>query len=121
MKADRSIVVSIDDIEGYQLGDRKTGTFRIIKDVLQSRNLRVHLGTFPVGQASSRHVHPYSEEICYIIRGQGKVTIGREIKQYCSNALIFIPPGVHHQYSNIGKDELVLIAVYSPPTEMPKE
>lgn len=114
-------VISLDDIEGYHLGDKKTDTLRTIKNVLHSNNMRVHQGIFPAKQASSKHSHPYSEEMCYIIRGQGEVTIGEETRQLGSNIVVFIPPGIPHIYRNTGEKEMILIAVYSPPTDIPSK
>ncbi|RLI36939.1 cupin domain-containing protein [Candidatus Bathyarchaeota archaeon] len=114
-------VINIDDIEGYMLGDEKTGTLRRIKTVFTSKNMRVHVGIFPPKQASSRHSHPNSEEIVYVVKGRGKVTAGDETREYGPNTLIFIPVGVPHQYFNTGDGEMVLLAIYSPPTELPSK
>jgi quercetin dioxygenase-like cupin family protein len=83
--------------------------------------MKVHQGIFPVGQASSKHSHLDSEEICFIIKGQGEVTIGEKTIKYGANSLVFIPPGIPHQYRNTEKEEMMLLAIYSPPTELPKK
>ena len=114
-------VISIDNLKGYQVGDEKIGTLRMIKDVLQSKNMKVHQAIFPSKHASSQHSHPESEEICYVAKGRGEVIIGEETKQYGPNSLVFVPSGILHQYRNTGKEEMILIAIYSPPTENPKK
>ena len=94
---------------------------RKIKDLLVTKNMTTHLGIIPPGQASSEHVHPNSEEICYIVKGKGSVTAGGETKSYGSNYLVYIPPGVPHQYRGEGNGDLILFCVYSPPAEVPKK
>jgi len=114
-------LIAIDDIDGYKLGDASTNTLRSIRDLLESQNMRVHQGVFPPGQACSQHSHANSEEICYIVKGNGELTVGEKIMKYGPNTLVFIPPGVPHIYRNTGESEMVLIAVYSPPGQIPKK
>ena len=95
-------------------------TYRYLKLVYTSKNMRVHVGIFPPLQASSEHSHPNSEEICYILKGEGEVKCGNKVEKYKANYIVFIPPGELHQYKNTSdKEEMVLIAFYSPPTELP--
>jgi len=92
-----------------------------LKDLLVTKNMTTHLGIIPPRQASSKHVHPKSEEICYIIKGEGSVTADGETKSYGPNYLVYIPPGVSHQYKSKGNEDLTLFCVYSPPAEVPKK
>ena len=118
---ERVFVVDGDEIEPIQLGDESSGTKRFVKVLATSKNMKVHMGIFPPGQASSRHSHPESEEIVFIVKGKGKVFTDHGTFEYKENSVVFIPPGVSHQYKNTGDDEMILIAIYSPPTELPSK
>lgn len=120
-----SKVINIDEIKG-----RVTtipGTIRTLKDVLVTENTTTHLGIIPPGQVTSRHNHPNSEELVYVVQGKGNVTIGKEEKpedetmDYSQNFLVYIPKRLYHQYRNLGDGNLILFVVYSPPGEVPKK
>lgn len=112
-------VIDVDKIEGRKIA--VPGMTRVIKDILISKNTTTHLGIIPPGQSSSRHNHPKSEEIVYVVKGEGWVEAGGEKKNYKANHLVFIEPGVYHQYKNTGKSDLLLFVVYSPPAGVPKK
>lgn len=112
-------VIDVDEVKGRKI--TVPGMTRVLKDILVTENMTTHLGIIPPGQSSSRHVHPKSEEIVYVVEGEGWVAAGREKKNYKTNHLVFIEPGVYHQYKNTGKKGLLLFVVYSPPAEVPKK
>jgi len=112
-------VLNIDKVEGRKI--TIPGMTRILKDLLVSKNMTTHLGIIPPGQASSRHVHPESEEMTYVVKGKGWVEAGGEKKDYEANHLIYVEPGIYHQYKNTGNSDLILFVVYSPPAEVPKK
>jgi len=94
---------------------------RVLKDILVTKYMTTHLGIIPPGQASSEHSHPGSEEIIYVVKGEGSVTAGGETKGYRANHLVYIPEGVPHQHRSTGNEDLILFVVYSPPAEVPKK
>ena len=55
------------ELEGFQ---------RTVTKLLETARMTVHVATFDPQQAGSRHVHPNSEEVTYIISGAGSVTVG---------------------------------------------
>ena len=113
-------VINIEKVEGIRKGNASDGTIRIIKSIYESKNMAVHLATFPPGNSSTKHVHPESEEICLVIKGNGEVIADGETAKFSANTLVYIPAGVSHQYKSLGDDEMVLFVVYSPPTELPR-
>ncbi|MFN3648701.1 MAG: cupin domain-containing protein [Armatimonadota bacterium] len=75
------------------------------------------------GQGHLRHNHPGSEEILFIIRGEGEQMVetaleenGGEPRFFSVKAgdLVHIPASVFHQTVNTGAETLELLAVYSP-------
>jgi oxalate decarboxylase/phosphoglucose isomerase-like protein (cupin superfamily) len=75
------------------------------------------------GQGHLRHNHPGSEEILFIIRGEGEQMVETDVEekggtpeffQVGAGDLVHIPASVFHQTINTGSETLELLAVYSP-------
>ena len=71
--------------------------------------------TVPPGAETEAHFHPQTEEIYYVLRGQGLMTLGEERKTVGPGDGILIPPGSPHRIRNIGEDPLVFLCCCSPP------
>lgn len=67
------------------------------------------------GKGHDRHTHPASDEILYVIRGEGKQEVADEIRDISTGEMVFIPEGVEHGTVNTGWEPLLLLAVYGPP------
>ena len=70
------------------------------------------------GKGHVRHNHPGTEEILYVVSGQGRQMIdinGEQWEPVTAGHLIHIPAGVFHSTVNTCWEQLKLIAVYSPP------
>src|ERR1700761_8730728 len=70
------------------------------------------------GKGHARHNHPGTEEILYVISGQGKQMIdidGEQWEAVSAGDMIHIPADIFHSTINTGWEPLKLIAVYSPP------
>ncbi len=84
--------------------------------------------TVPPGQGHARHNHPGSEEIIFILTGEGEQMVEDEdgkpdtetVRAGCS---VFIPESRFHSTLNTGEGEMRIFVVYSPagPEELLKE
>jgi len=54
------------------------------------------------------------EEIYFIIEGTGEMCLGHERQTVTAGQAVFIPSGVFHQLTNIGKTPLRMIYCYGP-------
>lgn len=70
--------------------------------------------TIRPGRTTHRHRHTRTEEIYYILRGQGRMTVDNETQPVCGGDAILIPPGAWHRITNTGRDDLVLLCCCSP-------
>lgn len=73
----------------------------------------------PSGQGHTRHNHPGSEEIIFVISGEGEQMIedpeGNPVTQQVrAGCTIFVPDGRFHSTLNTGQDPMQLFVVYSP-------
>jgi mannose-6-phosphate isomerase-like protein (cupin superfamily) len=98
----------------------------VTKDKSTIREL-FHPGTSPVegvsvaeatvdpGRHTEPHRHLQSQEIYYILEGDGEMRLGDEtfdVKRYDA---ILIPPGTPHCVKNSGKSALRMLCVCTPP------
>lgn len=67
------------------------------------------------GKGHERHTHPESDEILYVIRGEGEQEIADETRHISTGEMVFVPEGVEHGTKNTGWEPLLLLAVYAPP------
>lgn len=83
-----------------------------------------HMGAvslfFNPGQGHARHNHPASEQLIFVIGGEGVMMIedeaGRPVETPIGpGSLVTIPRGAFHSTSNTGWEPLRILAVYSPP------
>lgn len=54
------------------------------------------------------------EEIYFIVEGRGEMCLGEERQTVEGGQLVWIPPGVFHQLTNIGDTPLVMVYCYGP-------
>ncbi len=69
------------------------------------------------GAMTRRHRHTRTEEIYYIVEGEGLMELERETFSVKPGDAIGIPPGTPHQIKNTGKKDLVLLCCCAPPYE----
>ena len=87
---------------------RVTGTDRFTMGVVLLQPGKGHL----------RHNHPGTEEILYVVSGQGNQMIdidGEQWEPISAGDLVHIPADIFHSTVNTGWEPLKLIAIYSPP------
>jgi mannose-6-phosphate isomerase-like protein (cupin superfamily) len=71
----------------------------------------------PPGAATTPHYHPQTEEIYYILRGQGLMQIDAQRRQVGPGDAIGIPPGSKHQITNTGDETLLFLCCCAPAYE----
>jgi oxalate decarboxylase/phosphoglucose isomerase-like protein (cupin superfamily) len=67
------------------------------------------------GKGHERHNHPGSEEIIYVVSGQGEQMVDdRPPVKVGPGSSIYIPADVYHSTLNTGRETMMLAVVYSP-------
>jgi oxalate decarboxylase/phosphoglucose isomerase-like protein (cupin superfamily) len=67
------------------------------------------------GRGHDRHNHPESEEILYVLSGEGKQMLDdREPFDVKPGDTIYVPTGVFHSTRNTGWEPMRLLALYNP-------
>ncbi|MEY7848109.1 cupin domain-containing protein [Natrarchaeobius sp. A-rgal3] len=67
------------------------------------------------GKGHDLHTHPDSEEVLYIISGEGEQTVAGDTREVGQGDMIHIPADVEHGTQNTGWEPLKFLAIYSPP------
>jgi mannose-6-phosphate isomerase-like protein (cupin superfamily) len=68
----------------------------------------------PVGAVVGRHHHLETEEIYYILRGAGRMTVGDEAREVEAGDAVFIPRGQAHTLENTGREPMTILLVCGP-------
>jgi oxalate decarboxylase/phosphoglucose isomerase-like protein (cupin superfamily) len=67
------------------------------------------------GKGHDRHNHPESDEILYILAGEGDQMVDDEPPlQVRPGDTVFIPKGAFHSTLNTGYEPMVILAIYAP-------
>src|SRR6516164_8168390 len=67
------------------------------------------------GKGHARHNHPGSEEIIYVVSGEGEQMVDdKPPVKVGPGASIYIPADIYHSTVNTGSETMKLIVVYSP-------
>ncbi len=66
------------------------------------------------GLLTALHKHPVSEELYYIMSGQGQMTLNQEIFAVVKGDVICIAPNSAHQILNTGQEDLIFLCCCSP-------
>lgn len=81
------------------------------------RNQSLAEARIPPGMSTTPHHHPRTEEIYFIIEGQGRMRIDDELRDVRVGDAIAIPPGAVHQITNSGDLVLRLLCCCAPGYE----
>jgi mannose-6-phosphate isomerase-like protein (cupin superfamily) len=68
----------------------------------------------PAGGRVGRHHHLETEEVYYILSGEGRMTIGSEEREVGAGDAIFIPRGSVHTLENTGQTQMTILLVCGP-------
>lgn len=67
------------------------------------------------GEGHTRHNHPTSEEILYVLSGTGEQMVDDKPSfTVRAGDTIYIPTAIYHSTINTGWEPLVLLAIYNP-------
>ena len=80
-----------------------------------ARNQSLAEATLPTEAATEIHLHPTTEEIYYVLRGIGQMTLGMERQRVGPGDGVLIPPGTPHTIENVGREPLVFLCCCAPP------
>lgn len=127
MSAMKNIFTYPDDVDNFGF-DWGRLALTVGPDVNGAKQFSAGVVFVPPGQGHTRHNHPGSEEIIFIIKGNGEQMVEDEAgvpdtRQVGPGCTIFIPESRFHSTQNTGDEPMEIFVVYSPtgPEEVLKE
>jgi mannose-6-phosphate isomerase-like protein (cupin superfamily) len=101
---------SIDAVEAFVTKDGST-----IRELHHTQVQSLAEATLEVEQATERHYHRVTEEIYFVLKGQGKMEVDGETTHVRPGDAVLIPAGAWHQLENNGTSELRILCCCAPP------
>jgi mannose-6-phosphate isomerase-like protein (cupin superfamily) len=110
-------VRNVDRVEAFLTKDGSE-----IRELLAHRNSSIRNQSLaearlPPATSTAGHRHPVTEEIYYILEGQGVMQLDGEQRQVGPGDAIAIPPNAFHQISNTGATVLKFLCCCAPAYE----
>lgn len=68
-----------------------------------------------VGDDIGEEIHPNTDQILFIVDGEGEAIVEGISRKIEEHDVIFVPSGAVHNFKNVGDEDLKLFTVYSPP------
>ena len=81
------------------------------------RNQSLAEARLPAGASTTPHHHVRTEEIYYILEGEGQMRVGGETREVTVGYAIAIPPGWTHRSANTGRKVLKFLCCCAPGYE----
>lgn len=86
----------------------------------ETKDLDFRISIYRPSGYSEVHQHALAENVYYLIQGTGVVELDGEKHLVQPNSVVHIPPGVKHGIWNTGLEDLVMIVVATPASDMPR-
>jgi mannose-6-phosphate isomerase-like protein (cupin superfamily) len=102
-------VRSLDAVEAFVTKDGST-----IRELHHTSAQSLAEATLEVEQATERHYHRATEEIYFVLKGQGKMEVDGETGYMKPGDSVLIPAGAWHQLENNGTSELRILCCCVP-------
>lgn len=109
------IIADLIKIEGRSYpARRKTQNLVGGKSPIQAKSFSMGYVTLdPDGGQVPWH-NQEQEEIYFVVKGEGEMCLGDEMKSVSTGQAVYIPSGVYHQLTNTGSQPLIMIYCYGP-------
>ena len=112
---DKGIVVHEDEGEHILTGRRKVPmTIKISKTKHGVDNISFSIEDMIPGRKMRIHKHLNNDELIFIHKGEGTLTLDKQTIQVKTGTVVFVPRGVWHGLDNTGKENLLMVFQYSP-------
>jgi len=113
-------VIQLKEGEKVNIGNNSWSCHLLTASSVGTSKVMLGVSTFTPGTDTPQKIHT-EEELCFVLKGYGSITVGEEEIHYGPQSAIYIPPGVPHGVKNTGKEDVVMVYVFSdsqyPPTK----
>jgi len=85
-----------------------------IREIMKGRHQSLAEATVAPSQTTTPHYHVKTEEIYYILSGQGLMMLEEDEREVMAGDAILIPPGKRHCIRNTGETDLTFLCCCAP-------
>jgi mannose-6-phosphate isomerase-like protein (cupin superfamily) len=85
-----------------------------IRELMHAANQTLAEAILAPGQQTQRHYHAASEELYYLLAGEGEMEVDGERSAVGPGDAILIPPGAWHQITATGDSQLRFLCCCAP-------
>jgi quercetin dioxygenase-like cupin family protein len=111
-------VLHENDVEEFDLPGRRfrwlVADGRIPSDQCSACVIRVA----PGDRVRPAHSHPHSEEVIYILSGEGRVLVEGEVAAVRAGSTVLFPQGAVHMLHNTSGEEMKVVCFFAPATTL---
>ncbi len=89
-------------------------TIKISKTKDNMNNISFCIEDMVPGRKMRIHKHLYNDELIFIHKGEGTLTLDEQLVEVKTGTVAFVPRGVWHGLDNTGNENLLMVFQYSP-------
>ncbi|HEX9116133.1 MAG TPA: cupin domain-containing protein [Anaerolineae bacterium] len=110
-------IASLQDIEPTRLPGRDL-QWLVTPETIGVQGLSACVMTCqPHAVVKPLHAHAGIEEVIYILKGQGEASVSGERAAFKQGDAVLFPANAPHQVRNTGDDVMVVVCMFSAPTD----
>jgi len=106
LKKDSKPIISMDGALVHEL---------LSKEEQSKLGIELAYGILEPQKKATRHMHKISEEVYYIISGEGKAVVGDKAFDARQDIIIYVPTDTFHGLENQSSEKLEVLCLSSPP------
>lgn len=95
-----------------QLEQQRQAGGRLYLEFLREPSLSVGLYTLAAGATDPQQPHT-EDEVYYIVRGRGQITVGEENQPVGPGSVVFVAANVEHRFHTI-EEEMQIVVFFAP-------
>lgn len=102
-------------MDAWELGDLESvraAAGRLYEEFLRVPDLSAGLYVLEAGATDPQAPHT-EDELYYVVRGRGRVTVGTEVRNVAPGSLVFVAAHVPHHFHDIA-ERLEILVVFGP-------
>lgn len=97
----------------YELSELKPGT-RTTVTIMNREKALIHFHYYAPGSGRAVHVHEESDDLWFLVEGEGVAVIGGKEESVRKGDAIMTPAGTSHGLWNRGKEPMIVLDVLTP-------
>lgn len=86
-----------------------------IPEMLGCRSMCAGTADFPPQSHAPAHVHDKSEEVIYVLSGEGEIYMDGKPEKLRPGTWVYIPTNTTHSIKNDSQEVMKVVYVFSPP------